>query len=122
MTLDWRETRRGDFACPISQVVIDEASQGDPAEVRKRWEILETPPLLEAAEAGELQSGAWQSAAQRDLLLRETRSVACRSVYSGGAWADASLGKRSNATGAAALAPLAEPIPRSRCSCRGSSP
>lgn len=50
MTLDWRETRRGVFAGPISQVVMDEASQGDPAEIRKRWEILETLPVLEVTE------------------------------------------------------------------------
>lgn len=32
-THDWWDTRRDDFECNVSQVVIDEASAGDPAEI-----------------------------------------------------------------------------------------
>lgn len=35
-TQEWWDKRRSEFACSISQVVIDEASAGDPAEIQKR--------------------------------------------------------------------------------------
>ena len=39
-TQDWWEKRRSEFECSVSQVVIDEASVGDPAEVKKRFAII----------------------------------------------------------------------------------
>ena len=39
-TQDWWANRRTEFECSISQVVIDEASAGDPAEVQKRLAII----------------------------------------------------------------------------------
>jgi hypothetical protein len=39
-TQDWWTNRRSGFECSVSQVVIDEASIGDPAEVQKRLAII----------------------------------------------------------------------------------
>ena len=50
-THDWWDARRGDFACYVSQVVADEASAGDPDEIRKRLEVIRPLPLLEVTES-----------------------------------------------------------------------
>jgi hypothetical protein len=39
-TQEWWDNRRSKFACAVSQVVIDEASAGDPAEAQKRLAII----------------------------------------------------------------------------------
>ena len=39
-TQEWWENRRSKFECSVSQVVIDEASAGDPGEVPKRLAII----------------------------------------------------------------------------------
>jgi hypothetical protein len=52
-TQEWWETRRGEFECCVSQVVIDEASVGDPAEVHKRLAITSGLPALEITENAE---------------------------------------------------------------------
>jgi hypothetical protein len=46
-TEEWWANRRSEFECCISQVVIDEASVGDPAEVQKRLTIISGLPALE---------------------------------------------------------------------------
>src|SRR6516225_9006518 len=46
-TQEWWANRRSEFACSVSQVVIDEASVGDPAEVQKRLAIIGGLPTLE---------------------------------------------------------------------------
>ena len=46
-TQEWWANRRSKFACSVSQVVIDEASVGDPAEVQKRLAIIGGLPILE---------------------------------------------------------------------------
>ena len=43
---DWWTYRRPDFNCVISEVVLDEASQGDPSEAAKRLSILADIPVL----------------------------------------------------------------------------
>lgn len=53
MTRDWWDTRRSEFACCVSQVVVDEASAGDPDEVRKRLEILRPLPMLEISKSAD---------------------------------------------------------------------
>ena len=45
-TQDWWENRRSQFECSVSQVVIDEASVGDPTEVQKRLAIIGGLPSL----------------------------------------------------------------------------
>ena len=52
-THDWWDTRRDDFECSISQVVIDEASAGDPDEIRKRLDVIRDLPVLEITESAE---------------------------------------------------------------------
>ena len=51
MTHDWWDARRGDFACHVSQVVVDEVTAGDPDEIRKRLEVIQNLPLLEVTES-----------------------------------------------------------------------
>jgi hypothetical protein len=46
-TQNWWAKRRTAFQCSVSQVVIDEASVGDPAEVQKRLAIISGLPVLE---------------------------------------------------------------------------
>ncbi len=52
-TQDGWANRRGQFECSVSQVVIDEASLGDPAEVQKRLALIGGLPALEATEDAE---------------------------------------------------------------------
>ena len=55
ITAEWWNTQRDKFDCFISQFVIDEASLGDPDEVRKRLEIVKHLNALEVtAEVEEL--------------------------------------------------------------------
>jgi hypothetical protein len=49
-TQDWWTIRRSQFECSVSQVVVDEASLGDPAEVQKRLAIIAGLPTLEVTE------------------------------------------------------------------------
>ena len=44
---EWWANRRGAFECAVSQVVIDEASVGDPTEVKKRLAIISGLPALD---------------------------------------------------------------------------
>ena len=52
-TQEWWANRRGEFECRVSQVVIDEASAGDPAEVQKRLAIIGGLPALDITEDAE---------------------------------------------------------------------
>jgi hypothetical protein len=52
-TQEWWTNRRSEFECSVSQVVIDEASAGDPAEVQKRLAIIGGLPALEITEDAE---------------------------------------------------------------------
>jgi hypothetical protein len=45
-TLEWWDTRRDQFWNCVSQVVIDEASRGDPVEAQKRLAIIGGLPIL----------------------------------------------------------------------------
>lgn len=51
ITRRWWDTRRSQFTLYISQVVLDEAAQGDAEMVFKRLEILQNFPVLELTEA-----------------------------------------------------------------------
>lgn len=46
-TRDWWDMCRATFQCFVSQVVIDEASAGDPDEIRKRSDIIRDLAVLE---------------------------------------------------------------------------
>jgi hypothetical protein len=52
-TQDWWANRRSQFECSVSQVVIDEASAGDSAEVQKRIAIISGLLTLEVTEDAE---------------------------------------------------------------------
>src|SRR5580693_6597125 len=52
-TQEWWANRRSEFECSVSQVVIDEASVGDPAEVQKRLAIIGGMPALDVTESAE---------------------------------------------------------------------
>jgi hypothetical protein len=49
-TQDWWANRRSEFGCSVSQVVIDEASLGDPTEVQKRLAVINDLPALDVTE------------------------------------------------------------------------
>src|SRR5882762_7440860 len=72
ITQDWWANRRSEFKCSVSQVVIDEASAGDPAEVQKRLAVInKLMPLEMTDDARSLtkaiaSSGALPRSALRD--------------------------------------------------------
>jgi predicted nucleic acid-binding protein len=51
ITQRWWDTRRSQFTLYISQVVLDEATEGDPEMAAKRIEILQSLSVLELTEA-----------------------------------------------------------------------
>lgn len=51
LTGEWWEERRQDYALYVSQVVIDEAGEGDPDAARKRLAYLDSIALLETTDA-----------------------------------------------------------------------
>ena len=57
-TQDWWTNRRSQFECMVSQVVIDEASLGDPAEIQKRLAIIRELSALELTEDADLLADA----------------------------------------------------------------
>jgi hypothetical protein len=58
VTREWWEKRRDAFQLYISQLVVDEASAGDPAVARERLKALQDLPLLDITpEVTELASG-----------------------------------------------------------------
>jgi hypothetical protein len=72
VTRDWWDQRRSQFHCVVSQVVIDEASAGDPQEIQKRLAVLANLDVLELSQAVEdlttaiLQTGIFPQRAVRD--------------------------------------------------------
>jgi hypothetical protein len=61
-TQDWWVNRRSQFECSVSQVVIDEASLGDSADVQKRLAIIDGLPTLEVTEDAETLTKAIMAA------------------------------------------------------------
>lgn len=61
-TQEWWDNRRSEFECSVSQVVIDEASLGDPAEVQKRLAIIGGLPALEVTDTAESLTQAMMAA------------------------------------------------------------
>jgi hypothetical protein len=57
-TKDWWIERRQSFECYVSQVVLDEASAGDPEEAKSRMAILSDFPVLEITEEAEFLAAA----------------------------------------------------------------
>ncbi|MFO0805566.1 MAG: type II toxin-antitoxin system VapC family toxin [Gemmataceae bacterium] len=71
-TQDWWSGRRSAFNCYVSQVVIDEASAGDPVEAKKRLAVVNTLAALDLTPEAEtltqaiMASGVLPVAASRD--------------------------------------------------------
>src|ERR1700686_4078867 len=61
-TQEWWANRRSEFECSVSQVVIDEASAGDPTEAEKRLAIIGDLRLLEATQTVEALTRAIMAA------------------------------------------------------------
>jgi hypothetical protein len=62
VTQEWWANRRSEFECLVSQVVIDEASVGDAAEVQKRLAIIGGLPVLAVTEPAETLTRAIMAA------------------------------------------------------------
>lgn len=74
ITRDWWDTRRVDYELCVSQLVLQEAGDGDPLAAQERLEVLATMTMLEIKEeavelAEELvQAGALPTKAENDAL------------------------------------------------------
>lgn len=81
-TQEWWANRRNEFECSISQIVIDEASAGDPAEVQKRLAIISGLPALEITQDAEALTQAILSAGILPLhAIRDAAHVGVASVH-----------------------------------------
>ena len=73
LTRQWWEQRRAKFACFISEVVLDEARDGDAEPAALRLKVLEGIPRLAATSAGERLAAAFLEGA---LPLKAARDAA----------------------------------------------
>src|SRR5438309_10210477 len=81
-TQDWWDTRRDQFACYMSQTVIDEASAGDPAEAQKRLAVLATLTALDVTpDAGTLAQAILASGVLPRSAARDAVHVAVAAVH-----------------------------------------
>ena len=80
-THDWWDTRRDAFACYVSQVVIDEASAGDPDEIRKRLEVIRVLPLLEVTESVQSLAQAIIASGVIPPAVRDAAHIATAAVH-----------------------------------------
>ena len=74
ITQEWWQVRRTEFELYISQLVVQEASSGDPTAAQQRLQVLDETPLLELTEDAVtfaeklLQDGALPPNAVDDVL------------------------------------------------------
>ena len=81
-TQDWWANRQGEFECSVSQVVIDEASVGDPAEVQRRLAIVGGLPTLAITdEANALTQEIMAAGILPPQVLRDAAHVAVAAVH-----------------------------------------
>jgi hypothetical protein len=81
-TQDWWANRRSEFECSVSQVVIDEASVGDPAEVQKRLAIIGGLPTLAITdEANALTQAIMAAGVLPPKVIRDAAHVAVAAVH-----------------------------------------
>lgn len=81
-TQEWWANRRHAFENCVSQVVIDEASAGDPAEVQKRLAIIGGLPALEITEDAETLTQAIMAARLLPLnAVRDAAHIAVAAVH-----------------------------------------
>ena len=81
-TQEWWANRRSEFENCVSQIVVDEASAGDPAEVQKRLAIIGSLPALEITEEAESLAEAIMAAGMLPPhAVRDAAHVAVASVH-----------------------------------------
>jgi predicted nucleic acid-binding protein len=81
-TQEWWANRRSEFDNCVSQVVIDEASAGDPAEVQKRLAINGSLPALEiTADAESLAEAIMAAGILPSHAVRDAAHVAVVAVH-----------------------------------------
>src|SRR6266852_3155455 len=81
-TQEWWANRRSEFECLVSQVVIDEAFVGDPAEVQKRLAIIGGLSALDVTETAESLAEAIMTAGiLPPHAVRDAAHVAVSSVH-----------------------------------------
>jgi hypothetical protein len=83
ITQEWWSNRRSAFECSVSQVVIDEASVGDPAEAQKRLAIIGGLPALDVtADAAALAQAIMAAAILPPHAVRDAAHIAVAAVHS----------------------------------------
>jgi hypothetical protein len=82
ITQEWWANRRSEFECSVSQVVIDEASAGDQAEVQKRLAIIAGLLTLEVTQDAESLTDAIMAAGMLPPhAVRDAPHVAVAAVH-----------------------------------------
>src|ERR1700722_17033683 len=81
-TQEWWDNRRSQFECSVSQVVIDEASLGDPAEIQKRLAIIAGLRNLDVtADATALTKAIMAAGMLPPKVVRDAAHVAVAAVH-----------------------------------------
>jgi hypothetical protein len=89
VTQDWWRLRRDQFACCISQVVIDEASAGDTDEAGKRMAIAAALPALQiTGTAEDLAQAIMTAGLLPEKAIRDAAHVAVAAVQTPGKRSD----------------------------------
>jgi hypothetical protein len=82
-TQEWWLERRPEFDCYVSQVVIDEASMGDPNESKKRMEVVERLRVLEiTSEVEELTRAILAADVIPAKAIRDAAHIAVATIHS----------------------------------------
>ena len=82
ITPEWWAKRQSEFECRVSQVVVDEASVGDPAEVQMRLAIIGGLPALDVtADATALAKGIMAAGILPPHVVRDAAHVAVAAVH-----------------------------------------
>jgi hypothetical protein len=82
-TQAWWADRRTEFECYVSQIVIDEASVGDPTEIQKRLSIVGGLSALEVTEESEtLTQAILSSGVLPPSAVRDAAHIAVAAVHS----------------------------------------
>ena len=82
ITREWWEKRRDAFQLYISQLVVDETSEGDPGAARERLKVIQYLPLLDITpEVAELASGILASGLIPRKAATDAAHVAIAAVH-----------------------------------------
>ena len=82
LSQDWWVQRRAEFDCCISQIVLDEASMGDPQEAEKRMRVINDLSALEVtAEAESLAQEFLSSSVMPPQAIRDAAHLAVATVH-----------------------------------------